>query len=386
MFERVEEYRAKNGKIQWEAFRQDMGIELSADALQKRYKRAMKHFTSVVDDPLEQEDRPLQTVEGILKELGFDPEKFSLRYKTNQSYKVEPKQDGSNITEDDLRALFDKLQDAPKAERAADPPKGKYGAGLMYMPSFCDLHFNKLCWSRETGANYDIDVASRIFRDMVNLDLRRIGDRVFDLAVIPFGNDLFNSDGNGTTTKGTPQDEDTRTLKAFERVIELFVEAIDKILLYAKEVRIVLVKGNHDELMSSLGAYCLSTWYRENPRISVDTSLRIRKYFLFGSNLIGLGHMDADAKRVPITIASEARHLWGDARFVEFHGAHLHTSDLVTIGNVKLMRNPSVTAPDMFHERNAYIAPRQHISYVYDAVRGPTETWIYNVPDEKAVW
>ena len=161
-----------------------------------------------------------------------------------------------------------------------------------------DLHLAKLAWAPETGENYDIKIAEKRFMDVICDIVERAQHYEFEQVVFPIGNDFFNYDSvDGATTKGTPQDNDSRWAKMFLKGRELLITAVD-LLSQIAPVKVFQIPGNHDYQASWYAIVCLHDWFRNDENVTVDISPKSRKYVEFGKCLIGFTHGDKEKKRI----------------------------------------------------------------------------------------
>lgn len=218
--------------------------------------------------------------------------------------------------------------------------------------NIADLHLGKLCWHRETGENFDIQIAQNRFNDILVKVIERV--KVFDYnrILFPIGNDFFNSDTMwNSTTAGTPQDEDVRWQRSYKIGRELLINAIDFLKLYAP-VDVVVVQGNHDfQKMFYLGD-ALELWYSKCKDVTVNNKPNVRKYYQYGNVLIGYTHGGQEKLAdLPLIMAQENPDLWSKTKYREMHIAHLH-----------------------FQKNIRYISLEEHKGVVVRQFRSPTGT------------
>jgi len=98
--------------------------------------------------------------------------------------------------------------------------------------------------------------------------------------------------------------------------------------------------------------YC---WFRECENITFDSSIKHRKYFSYGNNLIGTTHGDgAKQQDLGLLMANEVPKLWGDSVHRYFYTHHVHhktSKDLIGV-TIESMRSPSGT--DAWHHKSGY--------------------------------
>lgn len=241
-------------------------------------------------------------------------------------------------------------------------------SGLLFELPMMDFHLGKLSWLEETGQDYDLKIAEKLWRKVI-LDLitkaLRFGE--VEKIIFPVGQDFFHFDTpRGTTTAGTQLDTDTRWQKMFRKGVELLVWAIEELVKIAP-VEVMWIPGNHDQMLSYAAVIGLYQRYSESQNVTVNTLATPRKYILFGKNLIGYSHGDKEGKRLQGLMQIEAPDLWGKSIFREFHIGHLHTEMTVTNNGIIFRQISSITASDAWHGENGFLgSTRQAQAFIWD--------------------
>lgn len=296
-----------------------------------------------------------------------------------------PKADGVSLAEIDKH--FEAMDRKYSQPETVVP---KRDAHLMAEVNIADLHLGKLAWHGDTGVNYDSKIARDIFYGIIGEIAEELRGKPLEYITFVWTNDFFNSDTiDKTTTAGTPQDTDVRWQKMFNLGCDMLVAATD-ILAGIAPVKMFYTASNHDELNAYHAVKYLAAWFRNDPRVSIDTDAKPRKYLLYGNTLLGFGHGDKEgppgtkdkASRLASMMPIEAADLWGQARFREFHAAHLHSEQMIQeINGVIVRRISAPTAADTYHTTNGYLgAVRKAQSFLYDRERGLMQ--IVNTPVE----
>lgn len=252
--------------------------------------------------------------------------------------------------------------------------------GLLLEVSIPDFHFGQLSWGRETGdSNYDLKIASKLFLQAVNYFCQNAKQFKIKKILFPVGSDFFNINSKlNQTVLGTTQDEDCRWQKSFDQGLNLVIAAID-ILQNIAPVDVLVVPGNHDEERIYYMGATLEAWYRNCKHVNVDNSPTIRKYYLFGENLLGFTHSDKEKKTknsLPMIMASERKEWWGQTKFREFHIGHKHHADITQTklvkedDGVKTIMIPSLAPLDAWHSGKGYSHVKEAISSVYHENKG----------------
>lgn len=252
--------------------------------------------------------------------------------------------------------------------------------------SIPDLHIGKMSWDKETGEDYDLEIATTRFKAAIDAFISRIDLGSIERILLPLGNDLLNVDNKmNTTTQGTPQSSDSRFGKIFRTVKSLMVETIDKLAAIAP-VDVLVVPGNHDEAtMFTLGEL-LDAWYRESSKVKVYNSPKLRKYYEYGKNMIMFTHGDKEKHAELGQIAAhEEATMWGRTKYREVHLGHLHKSKSIsyTTGDefpgFKIRILPSLCAADAWHYAQGYLSTKAAKAFIWHKDNGLVTEHTYNL-------
>jgi len=287
---------------------------------------------------------------------------------TNRKYSVTltVKPLGGRLTSDQIIDVFKALPPV-KLETL----RHEAGDFMLELP-IMDFHLGKLAWREETGADYDLKIAEKLWRETVHslLSKAQLAGRP-EYILFPIGQDFFHFDTpTTTTTAGTQLDSDTRWQKMFCKGVELLTWAVEQCRLLAP-VRVLWIPGNHDTVLSYAATVGLAQRYFETEDVSVDLSPQPRKYVRYGANLIGFAHGVEEGKRIDGLMQVEAAQDWGKTDWREYHLGHLHTEQTTEKNGIIFRRISSITAPDAWHSENGFIgATRRAQVFVWDKDKG----------------
>jgi predicted phosphodiesterase len=330
-----------------------------------------------------------------LDNLYFDTNKWDIEKYTIKKTDVTSKETDRNIPKYAIEVWFKRKNDIDLdlflqsfeqktkdlAIKKFDLPKKDKNKNLLLEISIPDLHLAKLAWSKETGQDYDIDIASKLYNKTIdNLLSKSPLDRI-EKIIFPVGNDFFQFDNeNSQTTAGTYVDSDSRWQKMFIRGCELLVENITKLSQIAP-VHVLIVPGNHDQLSSQYLGYYIQARFRNNKNIVIDNEPKTRKYFTFGENLLGFTHGKEEKHNdLPLIMATECKESWGKTKYKSIHLGHLHKESVREINGVKVRIIPSLCATDSWHSKKGYCGNiRAAEAFVYDRVNGLESIYYYNL-------
>lgn len=287
----------------------------------------------------------------------------------------------------EIEAMLANLRDkAPKYQAIKPAPQP---TGNMLELSLPDAHLAKLAWSQETGwENYDSKIAEGIFKDAFAALLQRTSGYKFDRVLLVPGNDFLNANGAANTTfGGTPQSCDGRYQKTFRLARELTIWSVEQAMKIAPRVDVLPIPGNHDTEPIFYLSEVLAAWFRNTPHVHVDDSPRSRKLYRWGNVAIMFTHKggkgDRAANKNRLTMATEYRKAWGDAKFCEIHTGDLHQVRLEEEFGVRVRILPSLCPPDAWHAGEQYVGNiRSAEAYVWNETEGLLNVAFYNVPDQ----
>lgn len=250
---------------------------------------------------------------------------------------------------------------------------------LMFELPIVDLHYSKLSWEGETGENYDRKIAEERFLRVISDFIKRTADKDFEKILFPVGNDYFNFDNpDGETARGTRQDNDSRWQKMYNKGNELLIKGID-ILAQKAPVDVFVVPGNHDTMTSYHAVHFLNAWYRNIDRVEVSINPKTRKYRRFGSNLIGFAHLDQEKSRIFGCMQNEAKKDWGNTKYHEWHGAHVHSEQVDEKLGLIVRNISSITAKDAWHYKKGYQSLAKAQAFIWHKKKGLVDIMMHNI-------
>lgn len=326
----------------------------------------------------------------ILRIHGYDPLQFELVKHIKKAWNVYSKKDGvidlvsSAITvkplqnmldENAVNAVFNKLQRTVKLER----PEYKLNNKKLLVIPVMDLHLGKLSWARETGHDYDLEIAIEMYKNSIRELLGRIDKHgyEFDRILFQFGQDYYNTDNEkNQTTAGTPQDNSVRWIRMFEEGLELLIWTIEHLVQLAP-VDVIYVPGNHDYKMSYSALKVIQAHYRNDKFVNVSNNVKFRQAYEFGNCMLAFTHKIAK-NRIKHTIQAEFAEMWGRTKYRELNLGHFHSEGLEEIPGMKIRQHSSMVATDAWHHREGYVeVVRQMQSFIWDYNYGLEN--IYNI-------
>jgi hypothetical protein len=242
--------------------------------------------------------------------------------------------------------------------------------------SIFDHHFGKLGWHEETGyESYDTNIAASLYMEAVRNLWHKASVFPISKILLPVGNDLLHTDNaEGTTTAGTPQHCDGRWQRSFRRAVACVKEQIEFLRGKASDgIEVMIVPGNHDQTTSFFLGEVIAAIYSKAEDVRVNNVPRQRKYYRYGSVLLGFchGHREKHDK-LPLIMAGEAPRDWAETTSREFHVGHVHQTRETRYhagsehGPVRVRVLPSLSGADAWHSENGYVGSKRAAeAYIY---------------------
>lgn len=242
-----------------------------------------------------------------------------------------------------------------------------------------DIHLGKLALAIETGEDYNIEIAKRRCIEVVEGLIQKSQGFPIEKILLVIGNDILHFDTTKrTTTSGTAQDTDGQLHQIFTEGVNLYVQIIERLLSVA-DVDIVYNPSNHDYVSGFMLAQTVAAWFRHSKNVTFDVSIRHRKHYTYGFNLITTSHGDgAKHNDMPFLMAHEHPE-WSNKnsqkRYVYLH--HLHHKKVTKFNSsqdtqgveLQILRSPS--APDSWHMKSGYsTAPRAVEGFIHHKEHG----------------
>lgn len=425
MEERIMELgkRAKMGNMTWkqvaDTINKEYAQELSADAVRKRFNRIPYKKEDVVptyqDYTTEYKDGTIEAQKivsynkeifgdkkKLLEYLGYNPNQWEFVYVTTSTwnqhtktqetkqlyavkFKVKPIVNEANIDEaiEIAKELF--LKEIKPLKLKKYNIEKSNDNKLMEIPAI-ELHLGKMAWGGDTGQDYDKNIATERFYNILEEIIGIQEQEKCSNALITIGNDFFNSDTvNATTTKGTPQTNDLRWKKMFLIGLRLYTEFLETLRSKFNNIDVRLCSGNHDKMSSFYLYLTLQQYFRNDDKINFSENYKDYQCYQFGRCAIFFGHGDGNLKRIMHSIPAEFYKEWGSTEFRELHLGHLHKE--VTVDDESGMitrRIGSPTGTDQYHYEERFVgATQKHQIFIWDKEKGLKSIEYINFDNKK---
>lgn len=242
---------------------------------------------------------------------------------------------------------------------------------LLNLYTVSDFHLGMLAWADESGDDWDMKIAEDLFSRWFDAAFQKAPDA--GTGVINLLGDLahFDSLDAVTPASGHVLDADTRYQKLVRYMIRMVRRVVDMALVKHKNVRLLIVQGNHDESGMIWLAEMFSTLYDNEPRVSVDTSPDVYKMVQHGKTTLFFhhGHKARFDAIEPVMIA-KFRKAFGESVYSYAHVGHLHHQKIVESRNMIVEQHRTLAAKDAYASRGGWMSGRSANVITYSAEYG----------------
>lgn len=242
---------------------------------------------------------------------------------------------------------------------------------LLNLYTVSDFHLGMLAWADESGDDWDMKIAEDLFSRWFDAAFQKAPDA--GTGVINLLGDLahFDSLDAVTPASGHVLDADTRYQKLVRYMIRMVRRVIDMALVKHKNVRLLIVQGNHDESGMIWLAEMFSTLYDNEPRVFVDTSPDVYKMVQHGKTTLFFhhGHKARFDAIEPVMIA-KFRKAFGESVYSYAHVGHLHHQKIIESRNMIVEQHRTLAAKDAYASRGGWMSGRSANVITYSAEYG----------------
>lgn len=242
---------------------------------------------------------------------------------------------------------------------------------LLNLYTVSDFHLGMLAWADESGDDWDMKIAEDLFSRWFDAAFQKAPDA--GTGVINLLGDLahFDSLDAVTPASGHVLDADTRYQKLVRYMIRMVRRVVGMALVKHKNVRLLIVQGNHDESGMIWLAEMFSTLYDNEPRVFVDTSPDVYKMVHHGKTTLFFhhGHKARFDAIEPVMIA-KFRKAFGESVYSYAHIGHLHHQKIVESRNMIVEQHRTLAAKDAYASRGGWMSGRSANVITYSAEYG----------------
>jgi hypothetical protein len=262
---------------------------------------------------------------------------------------------------------------AAKYAGTAEPLDAKFepSADTVTVYPLGDPHIGMLAWRFETGADFDLAIATRELYAAVDMLVERAP--ASREAVLANVGDFFHAENDTQLTPrgGNKLDVDGRHAKVTELGFALYRRMVDRLLEKHDVVHVINVPGNHDPWMSRMLNIWLKAVYEKQPRVIIQDNRNPYTYLRFGKVLLGFAHGDGcKHEQLPGIMASDRPEDWGQARYRHWLTGHVHHVNGKEFPGCMVESFRTMAGRDSWHHGKGYRAGQSLSVITYDREYG----------------
>lgn len=269
-----------------------------------------------------------------------------------------------------IESMTESVRGLAPAVRA---PKHSHEELLAVIP-MGDPHWGMYAWGKETGEDFDTEIAKRLVRGAVDRLLQASPD-CSACVILPLG-DVLHADNQSNVTPGHGHqlDVDGRYVRVLQIAIDTYIYVVLQSLRKFPKVVVRFVKGNHDPNAVWAIALSISAFFAHEPRVEVDLTPAAHWYYRFGRVLIGATHGDkSKMEQLPGVMAFDRPEDWGQTGYRYWYTGHIHTKRVMESGGVVCESFRTLAARDAYAASHHYRAGRDMELIVHHATYGEIE-------------
>ncbi len=249
---------------------------------------------------------------------------------------------------------------------AVEPPKGFSHSDLLACYPIGDQHHGLAAWAHESGKDWDLKISDTKIRSATHSLIGQCPP--CDQAILCWLGDYFHYDSYKPVT---PQhknllDADSRMPKMVDTGWLIVEHMIQAALERHKNVHVVWEAGNHDEALAPITRGMLRRLYRDNPRVTIDSSDAFWHYYEFGKVMLWTNHGDRVKPSAQESIAaSDQPKMWGRTTYRMGMLGHRHHEERKA-GRGAVIETFAVLPPEDAHaHRGGYRSMQQMHALVF---------------------
>lgn len=250
-------------------------------------------------------------------------------------------------------------------------PPAASESDLLAVYPMGDPHFGLYSYAEETGDNFDLQIAEQVTCNAI--DRLVASTPAASTGLLLNLGDAFHADdsSNQTPNSGHALDVDTRFAKVAKIALKAMTHCVRRLLEKHERVLVWNMAGNHDPHSAMWLAIAMDAFFSNNPRVEVDLSPSLYKFYRFGRVLIGAHHgHGAKSNDLPLLMAADRPEDWGSTEFRHWMCGHIHHWTAKEHPGVVVETFRTLAGKDAWHAGKGYRSRRDMNCIVFHAKYG----------------
>ena len=241
---------------------------------------------------------------------------------------------------------------------------------LCSLFTITDFHLGMYCYHKETGDNWDTDIAVKELTSAVTQMCN--GSPNSEIGILNLQGDFlhWSKSLESQTESGHILDTDTRFSRLVDVALDVIMHSVEIMLNKFKTVKVIVCEGNHDIVGSVWVRKAIKKIYQLNNRVIIDDTDFPFYAHLHGDIMLGFHHgHKVKNQKLPELFASEPRYrqMWGNAKYTYIHTGHYHHTEQQQseCGGAIVERHPTLAGRDAYATRGGYNSWRSAHAITY---------------------
>ena len=268
------------------------------------------------------------------------------------------------------REVIEALKEELPKYKPVDHTKISYPE-LATVYTLTDCHVGMKAWGKETGADWDLDIAEQTIVDTFYALICASPDS--DVGVVAQLGDFLHADSITpvTPTSGHLLDADDRFSKVVAVAIRILRRVIQMALEKHKQVIVLMAEGNHDLSSSIWLRELFKAVYENEKRVSVIDSVLPYYVYQHGKTLLAWhhGHLKKN-DQLPMLFASQFSEVWGKTIKRYVHTGHRHHTEEKEHSGMTVVQHSTLAARDAYAARGGWMSERKALAITYSKNHG----------------
>ena len=263
------------------------------------------------------------------------------------------------------------LEEIPPEQVVPDRTKGS-NRDLVNLHILTDYHIGQLSWGDETqGGDWDTTIAEQLLMNSWRNAVDR-APNAYTGILCQLG-DMLHADNLEAMTpqSGHRLDVDSRLAAVVAVVVRSLRRIMRMMLEKYPSVHVVMSDANHDPTGAIWMREFMAELYRDEPRVTVDTSPDTFNVYEHGATSLFFHHgHKVKADSVAKVCAERFREIYGRTRYSYCHTGHLHHYAGKDHGIAIVHQHPTMAAKENHSASHGYASSRFASVITYSATFG----------------
>lgn len=269
--------------------------------------------------------------------------------------------------------LIDLIESSFSKIQVSDPiqPPKQTADNLCTVYPLMDVHYGMRAWGKETGStDYDTDIAKdQLLKAFSKIDVLTPSSNT---AILIIGGDFFHADDNKAETPASKHklDVDGRHWRVLDTGIEIVITIIETLAKKHQNLKVRVLRGNHDEHSHLVLTFALCQRYSGHDRIEIERTPRDLFMHQWGKVSIFAHHGDRIKPQQAALYISDVCPFWSATSHRYMLTGHVHHDQAKDIGPLRWESLRAFAPPDAYAASMGYGARRALQSITFDAEDG----------------